>query len=111
PIGAQERFPDAWLLMANPAEDVATGVTIGWHARVPGTVVEIAAEPDSAFASPRRVEGVCEPVTHLDTATGITHMPLRCRAEVQGLEARRAYRYRVGRVAFSRPGRFLTASP
>jgi hypothetical protein len=111
PVGAQERMPEAWLLMANPAEGMDTGITIGWHARVPGTFVEIATEPDSAFAAPLRVPGECDPVTHLDTATGISHEVLKCRAEVAGLEGGRAYRYRAGRVSFSHPGRFLTAAP
>jgi 3',5'-cyclic AMP phosphodiesterase CpdA len=111
PIGAQERLPEAWLLMANPAEGMDTGITIGWHARVPGTFLEIATEPDSAFAAPRRVPGVCDPVTHLDTATGTSHEVLKCRAGVAGLEGGRAYRYRAGRDSFSRPGRFLTAAP
>jgi 3',5'-cyclic AMP phosphodiesterase CpdA len=111
PIGAQERPSDAWLLMANPAEGMATGITIGWHARVPGTFLEIATEADSAFAAPRRVPGGCEPVTHLDTATGVSHEVLKCRAGVDGLEGGQAYHYRAGRDAFSRPGRFLTAAP
>jgi 3',5'-cyclic AMP phosphodiesterase CpdA len=111
PIGAQERPAEAWLLMANPAEVMATGITIGWHARVPGTFLEIATEPDSAFAAPRRVPGACEPVTHLDTATGVSHEVLRCRASVDNLEGGQAHHYRAGRDAFSRPGRFLTAAP
>jgi acid phosphatase type 7 len=111
PIGAQEPPPEAWLLMANPAEGMDTGITIGWHARVAGTFVEIATEPDSAFAAPRHVPGVCEPVTHVDTATGTSHEVLKCRAGVEGLEGGRAYRYRAGRDSFSRVGHFLTAEP
>jgi predicted MPP superfamily phosphohydrolase len=111
PIHAQEHSPDAWLLMANPAQEMATGITIGWHARVPNTVVEIATEADSTFAAPRRVAGVCEPVTHLDTATEISHQVLKCRADVDGLEPGGAYRYRAGRDVFSGAGRFLTAAP
>lgn len=110
PISAQEHRPDAWLLMANPAEAMDSGITIGWHARVPGTFLEITTEPDSAFTVPRRVPGVCDPMTHLDTATGISHEGLKCRAEVEGLEGGRTYRYRAGRDSFSRPGRFLTAA-
>lgn len=109
PTSAQEQQPEAWLLMANPAEAMDTGVTIGWHARVPGTAVDIAAEADPAFTAPRRVPGACEPATHLDTATGTSHEVLRCRAEVDGLEPGRAYRYRAGRDTFSPAGRFVTA--
>jgi predicted MPP superfamily phosphohydrolase len=111
PAGAQERPPDAWMLMANPAEEVATAVTIGWHARVPGTFVEIATAADSAFVAPRTVVGTCEPVTHLDTATGVAHEVLKCRAAVEGLEPGRSYHYRAGREVFSRAGRFVTAAP
>jgi hypothetical protein len=111
PLGAQERPPDAWLLMANPAEQMASGITVGWHARVPGTFVEVATTADSAFTAPRTVVGVCEPVTHLDTATGVAHEVLKCRADVGGLEGGRAFRYRAGREVFSRPGHFVTASP
>jgi 3',5'-cyclic AMP phosphodiesterase CpdA len=111
PVAAQAPSPDAWLLMANPAEEMATAITIGWHAAVPGTVVEIALEPDTAFAVPRRLPGMCEPVAHLDTATGITHDVLKCRADVEGLEPGRAYRYRAGRDVFSSPGSFVTAAP
>ena len=109
PAASPALDPDAWLLMANPAERMDTGVTIGWHARVPGTFVEIASDSDSAFAAPRRVPGKCAPAAHLDTATEVVHEVLTCRADVAGLGAGRAYRYRAGRTAFSRPGRFLTA--
>ncbi|HUH12233.1 MAG TPA: metallophosphoesterase family protein [Longimicrobiales bacterium] len=96
--------------MANPAADASTGVTIGWHARVPGTYVQIAGEEDRSFRRPRRAEGRCEPVRHHDTATDITYDELRCVARLSGLEPGTAYRYRAGRTGFSPVNRFRTAA-
>jgi CxxC motif-containing protein (DUF1111 family) len=74
------------------------------------TFLQVAAEPDTAFAAPRRVPGVCTPSTHLDTATGTSHDVLKCRADVEDLAGGRAYLYRAGRDSFSQPARFLTAA-
>jgi hypothetical protein len=106
---ATQRAPDATLLMANPAEDMATGVTIGWHAATAGTRLEIARADDTAFAGALRVPGRCEPARHHDTAIDSTYAVLRCVARVTGLEPGSAYLYRAGRAGFSPPGRFLTA--
>jgi hypothetical protein len=96
--------------MANPAEEMATGITIGWHASLPGTLVEIATASDSAFAAPRRVPGVCVPVSHLDTATGVVPRGAEVPRHIEALEPGRMYHYRAGREIFSRAGRFHTAS-
>lgn len=105
-----DRPPDAYLLMANPAEDMATGITIGWHTQQPGTLVEIAPVDDPAFDDPLRVRGHCEPVSHHDTATDITYDKLKCMARVSGLEPGATYLYRVGRSSFSPVNRFQTAA-
>ena len=97
--------------MANPAQDASTGATIGWHARVPGTYVEIAEEDSRSFRGARRADGRCEPLRHHDTASDITYEELRCVARVSGLEPGAAYRYRAGRTRFSPANRFETADP
>lgn len=100
--GSADHGRDAYLLMANPAEDMSNGITIGWHTKVEGTFVEIAPADDgspaggAALEPPRRVAGDCEPVRHHDTSSEITYEELKCVARVSGLEPGREYRYRAG---------------
>ena len=103
--------------MANPAEDMSTGITIGWHTKVEDTFVEIAPTggPSSigaaALETPRRVPGDCAPVRHHDPSSEIAYEELKCVARVSGLEPGTEYRYRAGRDSFSPINRFRTATP
>lgn len=117
PRGSADHGRDAYLLMANPAEDMSNGITIGWHTKVEDTFVEIAPTGDplsaggAALETPRRVPGDCEPVRHHDTSSEITYEELKCVARVSGLEPGTEYRYRAGRDSFSPINRFRTAAP
>src|SRR5690606_3108752 len=123
--------PDAYLLMANPAEDMARGITIGWHTQVDGTFVEIApvsdettspiamvaqtdtgsARDNAVFVRAQRHAADCAPVRHHDTATDSIYNELRCIVRVTGLEPGQEYAYRAGRDTFSPVNRFRTALP
>ncbi|HKM29644.1 MAG TPA: metallophosphoesterase family protein, partial [Bacilli bacterium] len=114
PLVVNAATREAYQIITNPGENMASEVNINWHSDIEGTFVEYTLKTDSDYSNAIRVVGSVEALDFNvpnDSTWTVYDFSKRniCRATLSNLLPDTEYKYRVGKTVFSKDYFFKTA--